>query len=328
MPFSHIDHQRIDSSVAVQIKQLPNITREKEQQAFAQYFSPDLKSAFHFERIKKRVIETHLKLVLGISKGNADFFQSGVVALDRAFHTFDLSRGFRFATHARAGIYQAIGTTRSNNHVVKQPTSGYPKFLQSNLVRIEKKISDRMHVDQGAEFDEAVAQEVMGYAICPYDDISKVIDSVQQARVLRVRHASLNRTLGGDDDAREHIDLLPAEDAEEDDTVELNLSGSEFLEKAQQIFIDKGKEKHWNIFAQRRLSLDEPTLEDLGKAYGVSRERIRQIEIEVFERLQHMAEMYQSNGSIDILGKTKKQIENAARRAAKRIADKAEPLPS
>jgi RNA polymerase sigma-32 factor len=232
-----------------------------------------------------RLVTSHLRLAAKIAMGYrgyglpiSEVISEANVGLMQAVKRFDPDKGFRLATYAmwwiRAAIQEYILRSWS---LVKLGTTAAQKKLFFNLRKAKGKIGALEEGDMRPEHVEKIATDL----------------GVTQAEVVSMNRrlsgggdSSLNAPLKGDGEGTsEWQDWLADEEADqasayaEDQEMELR---RELLLEAMNALNDR--ERH--ILTERRLKDDPVTLEDLSKVYDVSRERIRQIEVRAFEKLQ------------------------------------------
>jgi len=212
------------------------------------------------------------------------------VGLMQAVKRFDPERGFRLATYAmwwiRASIQEYILRSWS---LVKMGTTSAQKKLFFNLRKAKAKVGALEEGDLRPENLARIAQ-----------DLSVSEDEVTAMnRRLSGGDASLNAMVGNDGDGgTQWQDWLEDEDSDQAGAYaerdELD-TRRELLMQAMVVLNDREKD----ILVQRRLSETPVTLEDLSESYGVSRERIRQIEVRAFEKLQtRMRELARGKGML------------------------------
>ena len=229
-----------------------------------------------------RLVTSHLRLVAKIASGYrgyglpmAELVSEGNVGLMQAVKKFEPDKGFRLATYAmwwiRAAIQEYILHSWS---LVKMGTTAAQKKLFFNLRRMKGKLQA---LEEGDLSPENVAK------IATALDVSAE-EVVNMNRRLAAPDHSLNAPLKADGDM-EWQDWL-VDDAP---TAETNLVESDELSKRRALLtaaMSDLNERERTIITKRRL-IDEPvTLEDLSQEYGISRERVRQIEVRAFEKLQ------------------------------------------
>jgi RNA polymerase sigma-32 factor len=231
-----------------------------------------------------KLVTSHLRLAAKIAMGyrgyglpQAEVISEANVGLMQAVKRFDPERGFRLATYAmwwiRAAIQEYILRSWS---LVKLGTTSAQKKLFFNLRKAKSKIGA---IEEGDLRPENVAQIAKDLNVTE----GEVVD---MNRRLAGSDASLNATFGSDGDAgSQWQDWLEDEDADQatayEEADELGARRA-LLEKAMEAL----NERERDILMQRRLRDDPVTLEDLSAQYDVSRERIRQIEVRAFEKLQ------------------------------------------
>jgi RNA polymerase sigma-32 factor len=228
------------------------------------------------------LLGSHLRLVFKIARGFrgyglplGELVAEGNVGLMQALSKFDPDRGFRFATYAMWWIRAAIQEyVLHNRSLVKMGTTAAQKRLFFNLRRIKSSLGEFGDGDLPPEVVRNIAADLN----VTQDEV------VEMNRRLAAADQSLSAPMGGDEDT-EWQDMLVAErvDQETDVAEQSELSWRrELLGKGMEVLNER--ERH--ILSERRLTDGPKTLEDLSQIYGVSRERIRQIEARAFEKLQ------------------------------------------
>ncbi|MEK0084681.1 RNA polymerase sigma factor RpoH [Benzoatithermus flavus] len=229
-----------------------------------------------------KLVTSHLRLVAKIAMGYRGYglpmneiISEGNVGLMQAVKRFDPDRGFRLATYAmwwiRAAIQEYILHSWS---LVKLGTTAAQKKLFFNLRRLK---SQMQAIEEGDLSPEAVKEIANTLEVTEQDVI-------EMNRRLEGPDHSLNALLRSESDT-EWQDWLVDESASQETALaeedEL-LHRRELLAQAMAVLNDR--EKH--ILTERRLKEEPTTLEDLSVQYGISRERVRQIEVRAFEKLQ------------------------------------------
>ena len=230
----------------------------------------------------EKMVTSHLRLVAKIAMGYrgyglpiAEVISEGNVGLMQSVKKFDPDKGFRLATYAmwwiRASIQEYILRSWS---LVKLGTTAAQKKLFFNLRRIKGEINA---IEQGDLRPEQVTEIATRLNVSEKEVIS------MNGR-MSGSDASLNVPVGQDGDM-EWMDWLadeePNQAAEFADKQEYD-ARIELLTKAMADL----NEREQHILTERRLSDEPKTLEQLSEVYNVSRERIRQIEVRAFEKLQ------------------------------------------
>jgi len=229
-----------------------------------------------------QLVTSHLRLVAKIAMGYRGYglpvnelISEGNVGMMQAVKRFDPERGFRLATYAmwwiRAAIQEYILHSWS---LVKMGTTAAQKKLFFNLRRIKGQLKAIEEGDLAPETVKKIATQLD----VPEDDV------VQMNRRLAAPDHSLNASPRADSEG-EWIDWLE----DETQNQESRLADSEELGKRQALLVTAMKglnERERHILTERRLKDEPTTLEDLSKEYNISRERVRQIEVRAFEKLQ------------------------------------------
>ena len=229
-----------------------------------------------------KLVTSHLRLVAKIAMGYrgyglplSELISEGNVGMMQAVKRFDPERGFRLATYAmwwiRAAIQEYILHSWS---LVKMGTTAAQKKLFFNLRKVKGQIQALEDGDLAPEHVSEIAER-LGVA---------EQDVVSMNRRLAAPDHSLNAPLRIDGDG-EWQDWLE----DETDNQETLLAESEELGKRRELLQAAMKtlnERERHILEERRLKEDPTTLEELSQEYGISRERVRQIEVRAFEKLQ------------------------------------------
>lgn len=231
----------------------------------------------------ERLVTSHLRLVAKMAMGYrgyglpiAEVISEGNIGLMQAVKKFDPDKGFRLATYAmwwiRASIQEYVLRTWS---LVKMGTTAAQKKLFFNLRRMKQKM-------QAIEDGELRPDQV--------EEISTKL-GVSETEVINMNRrlsgpdASLNVQIGGEEGSGEWQDWL----ASDEESAETTLGQSEEYDARMELLntaMARLNEREQKIIRERRLKEDPTTLEDLADEFGVSRERIRQIEVRAFEKLQ------------------------------------------
>ena len=244
-----------------------------------------------------RMVTSHLRLAAKLAMGyrgyglpQAEVISEANVGLMQAVKRFDPEKGFRLATYAmwwiRASIQEYILRSWS---LVKLGTTSAQKKLFFNLRKDKAKVGA---LEEGDLRPENVARIATDLNVSE----NEVID---MNRRLSGSDASLNATVGSDGDSTtqwqdwlEDEDSDQAGDYEAKDELDARRA---LLSQALSVLNDREKD----VLMQRRLADDPVTLEALSESYGVSRERIRQIEVRAFEKLQaKMRELARGKGMV------------------------------
>ncbi len=230
----------------------------------------------------QKLITSHLRLVARIAMGYRGYglpigevISEGNVGLMQAVKRFEPERGFRLATYAmwwiRASIQEYILRSWS---LVKMGTTAAQKKLFFNLRRAKSQLQQLEDGDLKPEHVKTIAKRL----------------GVPEGDVI-----SMNRRLGGDSSLNAPVRADQESGEWQDWLVDDTPSQEERLVESEEFdqrksFLTKAlsslNDRERRIFEARRLADDPVTLEDLSTEFGVSRERIRQIEVRAFEKVQ------------------------------------------
>jgi len=230
----------------------------------------------------ERMVSSHLRLVAKIAMGFrgyglpvSDLIAEGNVGMMQAIIRFDPDRGFRLSTYAmwwiRAAIHEYILHSWS---LVKIGTTASQKKLFFNL----RKLKNAMQVIERGDLNPENVAEIATRLNVPEKDV------VSMNRRLAAPDSSLNTPVRDESDG-EWQDWL--EDTR--DNQETIYGHSEELDKRRSLLngaMDRLSDRERHIIVERRLKEQPATLQDLSHEYGISRERVRQIEVRAFEKLQ------------------------------------------
>jgi len=231
----------------------------------------------------RKLVTSHLRLVAKIAMGYrgyglpvSEIVAEGNVGLMQAVKRFEPDRGFRLATYAmwwiRAAIQEYILRSWS---LVKMGTTAAQKKLFFNLRKAKTKINALEEGDLSPEHLADIATKL---------GVSET-EVVNMNRRLSAPDSSLNAPLKSEGES-EWQDWLV------DDTLdqETRMAETEELGERKELLsaaLGELTEREREILAARRLQDEPATLEELSQRYGVSRERVRQIEVRAFDKLQH-----------------------------------------
>ena len=230
-----------------------------------------------------QLVTSHLRLVAKIAMGyrgyglpTSELISEGNIGLMQGVKKFEPDRGFRLATYAmwwiRASIQEYILRSWS---LVKMGTTAAQKKLFFNLRRMKSKLDAFEDGDLRPEHITKIATDL---GVAESDVVS------MNRRMAMGGDTSLNVSMREDGEGQWQDwlqDDAPLQDAVVADAQEADVR-HDMLVSAMDDLNDR--EKH--ILTERRLTDDPKTLEELSQVYGVSRERVRQIEVRAFEKLQ------------------------------------------
>ncbi|MDG0990307.1 MAG: RNA polymerase sigma factor RpoH [Yoonia sp.] len=271
------------------IRKFPMLEPEQEYMLAKRWVDHEDTDAAH------QLVTSHLRLAAKIAMGyrgyglpQAEVISEANVGLMQAVKKFDPEKGFRLATYAmwwiRASIQEYVLRSWS---MVKLGTTSAQKKLFFNLRKAKSRIGA---LEDGDLRPENVARIATDLGVTEKEVVS-------MNRRLSGGDASLNAMVGSDgDSATQWQDWLEDESvntADDYETSDEMTVRRELLAEAMDVLNDREKD----ILVQRRLAEETITLEDLSGQYDVSRERIRQIEVRAFEKLQkRMQELARKRG--------------------------------
>jgi RNA polymerase sigma-32 factor len=237
----------------------------------------------HGDRVAAhKLVTSHLRLVVKIARRYrgyglpiAELISEGNVGLTQAVHRFDPDKGARLATYAmlwiKALILQYIQRSRS---LVKVGTTVAQKRLFFNLRKAKSKISALDEGDMRPDQVKLIAKR-LGVTERDVIDMNRRLGG----------DASLNAPIRDDGDSREWQDRLVDESADQETTL---VASEEFdnHRKALALALSVLNDRERCIFEARRLAEDPTRLKKLAEEFGVSRQRVHQIEVCAFEKVQ------------------------------------------
>jgi len=262
-----------------EIKKYPVLTAEQEYmlaKRYAEHEDPEAAA---------QLVTSHLRLVAKIAMGYrgyglpvSDLISEGNVGLMQGVKKFEPERGFRLATYAmwwiKASMQEFILRSWS---LVKMGTTAAQKKLFFNLRRMKKELE--AYEDSDLHPDD-VTKIATNLGVAEQEVVN------MNRRMMMGGDGSLNTKMRGDEDeGGQWQDWLVDDGPLQDETV----ADAEEAEVRHEMLVEamdglNDREKH--ILTERRLTENPQTLEQLSQVYDVSRERIRQIEVRAFEKLQ------------------------------------------
>jgi RNA polymerase sigma-32 factor len=259
-----------------EIKRFPMLEPQQEYMLAKRWREQGDREAAH------QLVTSHLRLVAKIAMGYrgyglpmSEVVSEGNVGLMQAVKRFEPERGFRLATYAmwwiKASIQEYILRSWS---LVKMGTTANQKKLFFNLRRAKSRISA---LDEGDLRPDQVKQIATKLGVTEQD----VVDMNRRLG----GDASLNAPLREQGEGEWQDWLVDDEDNQEHKLVEAEEASNRHDALIDALGVLNARERR--IFEARRLADDPMTLEDLSAEFGVSRERVRQIEVRAFEKVQN-----------------------------------------
>jgi len=262
-----------------EIKKFPVLTAEQEYMLAKRYQEHEDPEA------AAQLVTSHLRLVAKIAMGYrgyglpvSDLISEGNVGLMQGVKKFEPDRGFRLATYAmwwiKASMQEFILRSWS---LVKMGTTAAQKKLFFNLRRMKRQLDAYEDTDLHPDDVAKIARD-LGVAEQEVVNMNR--------RMMMGGDASLNVSMRSDEEGSGQwqdwlVDDRPLQDKTVADAEEADVRHEMLLEAMESL-----NERERHILTERRLTENPQTLEELSQVYDVSRERIRQIEVRAFEKLQ------------------------------------------
>ena len=264
------------SKYITEIQKFPILSAEQEYEYATKWVNE------HDNIAAEKLVASHLRLVVSVAYDFknyglpvSDLIASGNMGLMQALQKFDPEKGFRFSTYAMFWIKAEIYETILNNwSIVKIGNSANQKRVFFNLTRAKRALGI---MDNSLSKDQT--KQIAEYLSVPENDVERV------ATRMSARDVSLNTPLNTDSDA---VDILSnmadsrVNIADGLEQLEFKRKGYELLKKHLHELPERDRE----ILQARRLSDPALTLETLSQKYGISRERVRQIEERAYNKLR------------------------------------------
>ncbi len=260
-----------------EIKKFPLLTADEEYMLAQRFREHGETEAAH------QLVTSHLRLVAKIAmqyRGYglpvSDLISEGNIGLMKAVKKFEPERGFRLSTYAmwwiKASVTEHVLRSWS---LVKMGTMAAQKKLFFSL----RKAKARLQILDAGELEPEQAEALSKQFGLSAEDI------LNMNRRMSARDYSLNAPVSEDGDSVEFMDTLVDESPSPEAIVAQREEAGIHNEMLQAALAEL-PERERHIFVERRLKDDPMTLEQLGEVYGISRERVRQLEVRAFEKVQ------------------------------------------
>ena len=268
----NVDDFAVHDPVKIYLKEIgrvPLLTNDEEKELAEKILVGDVKA-------KQRLTEANLRLVVSIAKRYVgrgmhflDLIQEGNVGLIKAVEKFDHTKGFKFSTYATWWIRQAI--TRAIADQAR--TIRIPVHMVETINKLKKVQSQLLH-ENGKEATEEQIAEEMGLSVSRVREIMRVAQEP----------VSMETPIGPEEDSR-LMDFIRDEDALAPDEAALKSITNEDIDSVLHTLAPREED-----VVRLRFGLKDGrchTLEEVGLEFGVTRERIRQIDAKALRKLRH-----------------------------------------
>ena len=243
------------------VQKIPVLSAEQEYEYATQWVKNQDKFA------AEKLVVSHLRLVVSVAYDYknygipvADLIASGNMGLMQAVQKFDPEKGFRFSTYAMFWIKAEIYETILNNwSIVRIGTSANQKKVFFNLARAKRALGIMDN-----NLNEEQTKQIAEYLEVPEKDVARM------ATRISARDLSLNAPMNSDDGASDILSNM----TDGRDSIEETLEQIEF------------RKRGYELLVARKLKQPVATLESLSQKYGISRERVRQIEERAYKKLR------------------------------------------
>lgn len=285
----------------------PYLSRDQEIELMQSYQQDGDRKAYNaLFRSHMRLVHKIVQKYKGYGLQQEDLHQEGYMGLMRAIEKFEPEKGFRLNTYAGWWIRAAVQShILKDISLIKMGTTSVQKTMFFNLNRITKDITKKYPQLNDFEVDAKVAEA-----------FGRSVDEVQDMRFRMQPVLPLNAPRkNGEHDSGEIQDSIADENADTPEETLVERDDADYkrylLRKAFEAADLKDREK--DILRARRLADPPKTLEDLSGVYGVTRERIRQIEVRAFKKLEQAVLSLQKKDDGSAFAKRQRHIDRMRR---------------
>lgn len=264
-----------------QISRIPLLTFEEEQELAKRVKEGD-------DEARTALAESNLRLVVSIAKNYIhksklsflDLIQEGNIGLMRAIDKFDYTMGYKFSTYATWWIRQAISKSVTENRIIRVPM---------HIIELLSK----MGVARGQLFQQLHREPTLAELAAA---LNITVEKVKELQAIK-EPSSLDTTIGDDEDTT--VGDLVADSSVEDPGEAIF---REQISKKIQTVLSTLDEREQKVITMRYgLGNNKPkTLEEIGEAFGLTRERIRQIENQALRKLRNPARANMLKGCLEV----------------------------
>lgn len=253
-----------------QIGQIPLLTPEEEARLAKRVSQGDFEAREHMIKANLRLVVSVARRYTGNGMHIEDLIQEGNMGLMRAVEKYDVTKGFRFSTYATWWIRQAITRAIADySRTIRIPVHS------NEIINSMKRFNSRFEVENGRK---ATDEELSEALACP-------IEKIKECKLISQDIVSLNCPVGNE----ENKDTTMLEFISDDKNIEEETIKKIEYANLLEVVRTKLTEREATVMLLRYGLLDgrERTLEEVGQNFGVTRERIRQIENKALRKLRH-----------------------------------------